>query len=141
MASLALAGEAKVVNAQGGGRQAYGQVGRLWLVSRGDGPIRLVSRGGGPVQLGFGGDGRHRLCRGRRSGGRHIGSFRRQPGGHERYVTAQKCEQPVLIPACPGFIGTRLVVTNFGSAHAVIHIEEKLDVEGGIVLVRFGRQR
>jgi hypothetical protein len=55
-------------------------------------------------------------------------------------VIAQEREQPVLIPARPGLIGTRLVVMNLGPAHAAVDTEEKLDVEGGVALVRLGRQ-
>jgi hypothetical protein len=33
-----------------------------------------------------------------------------------------------------------LVVMNLGAAHAVVDIEEKLDVEGGVMLTGLGRQ-
>ena len=120
MACSALMGETEVRDPQGRGSQAHGQVGRPPLFS------------GGASHLG--------LCRGWRSRGLRIGSFRRLPWGRRRYVAAQKREQPVLIPACPGLIGTRLVVVHLGTTHAVVHVEEKLDVEGGVVLIRLGRQ-
>ena len=55
-------------------------------------------------------------------------------------MLAQKREQPALVPARPGLIGTRLVVMNLGAADAVVHVEEELDVEGGVALVTLGRQ-
>jgi hypothetical protein len=55
-------------------------------------------------------------------------------------VAAQQCDQPAFIPAWPGFILTRLEVVNLGAAHAAVNIQEQLDVERGVGLIRLGRQ-
>jgi len=54
--------------------------------------------------------------------------------GRQRDVFAQESEQVILIPPRPREISVRLVMMNFGTAHAVVDAQEKLYVEGLVVL-------